>query len=276
MNPLLSALPEDEHAFVVRDFLLKYIDQSKKCLEIGAFYRPFFDHQQENIVNIDVFSKEALELVKKNTPTINNNEKVIDVDYLVDPLKKYNDYIPHQFDYIFSSHNVEHQPCLITHLNNVESVLKDDGIAMFYIPDKNYCFDHFLNESTIVDVLTAFYEKRVVPDLRARLNSGVLNTHNMPMSHWLNYHKKESNWNHHYQKSLTKLINKSRQELEREFIKDDDMYIDVHCFQYTPQGFRDIMTVLNQKEYTNLNVFRIYETYVYSNEFLAVLIKDPV
>ena len=49
--------------------------------------------------------------------------------------------IKDKFDYVLSSHCVEHQPDLILHFKNVEKLLKKQGYYFLIIPDKRYCFD---------------------------------------------------------------------------------------------------------------------------------------
>ncbi len=53
------------------------------------------------------------------------------------------------FDVVLNSHCIEYQPNLITHLNHIESILNPGGYYFVLEPDKRYCFDHFIPESSL-------------------------------------------------------------------------------------------------------------------------------
>jgi hypothetical protein len=46
-----------------------------------------------------------------------------------------------RFDWVTSSHVVEHIPDFLGHLVEVAEVLTDDGVYGLIVPDRNYCFD---------------------------------------------------------------------------------------------------------------------------------------
>ncbi len=79
---------------------------------------------------------------------------------------------------VFSSHNIEHQPCLITHLAEVASLMRTGGWFLLAIPDKRYCFDHLLPESTITDVLEPFLSGRRDHAVRSLVQGRMMHTHN--------------------------------------------------------------------------------------------------
>ena len=65
-----------------------------------------------------------------------------------------------KFDAVVSSHCLEHQPDLLKHFMDVARLLAPGGKYAMLIPDKRYCFDHFIALSTIAQVLQAYVEKR--------------------------------------------------------------------------------------------------------------------
>jgi SAM-dependent methyltransferase len=75
--------------------------------------------------------------------------------------------IDQKFDIAFSSHCIEHQADLIRHLQHVARILHPDGRYFLIIPDKRYCFDHFLHESSLSDVVSAFVEERRTPSFKS-------------------------------------------------------------------------------------------------------------
>lgn len=58
-----------------------------------------------------------------------------------------------QFDLIYSSHNLEHQPDLLTHFLSVDALLKPEGLAVLVVPHKGQTFDLFRQLTTTSDVL---------------------------------------------------------------------------------------------------------------------------
>jgi hypothetical protein len=122
------------------------IDPTKLSLEIGALNNPFFEPKlYPNLKFIDVFSTEQLKQNYKEHPDVDINT-IVNIDYVWKG-QKYIELIPDvKFEQVFSSHNIEHQPNLIEYLNNISSVLKSDGLVYIVIPDKRYCFDHYIEE----------------------------------------------------------------------------------------------------------------------------------
>lgn len=62
-----------------------------------------------------------------------------------------------RFDLIFSSHNIEHQPDLLTHFVHVERLLGPGGAATFLVPHHQRTFDIFRRLTTTGDVLLAHF-----------------------------------------------------------------------------------------------------------------------
>ena len=48
-----------------------------------------------------------------------------------------------KFDYVVSSHVVEHMPRLIEFFQDIATVLNKKGMMYVFLPDHRYCFDHF-------------------------------------------------------------------------------------------------------------------------------------
>ena len=56
------------------------------------------------------------------------------------------------------------------------------------VPDKRYCFDFSLPQSSIADVLAAYIEKRMVHSACSVLEHRALLTHNDAVRHWRGDH----------------------------------------------------------------------------------------
>ena len=263
----LDAFTDDEYQLIDKDYLKDHIDLTSNCLEIGALSNPFFDHSLDNVKNADIFSKNELKEILKNDSR--GSLPLVDVDYILDPKQHYSKCFDTTFDIIYSSHVVEHQPCLVTHLLNIKSILSQDGIVIFYIPNKRYCFDYYKTESSIIDILNAYYENHWTPTFKTKVLSKVLRAHNYPIYHWHQSHDHAS-----IQKfklnAEQEFMKYSKDEIEEQFCSKSG-YVSEHNFYYTPDSFKQIVNFLYEKNYIKLQLLRIYQTPIYSNEFLAIL-----
>lgn len=68
-----------------------------------------------------------------------------------------------RFDYVLSSHNLEHLPDPIRFLQGCESVLNTGGMLSMAIPDRRCCFDYFRPVTTLAEWLEAYSERRKKP-----------------------------------------------------------------------------------------------------------------
>lgn len=237
------------------DFLAS-IPMDVSMLEIGPFFNPLC--KGEKVKYFDILDRDGLisrakrlnlEFQPENVPVINYLSPTGDLSV-----------IPETFDAVFSSHVIEHQPGLIDHLQKVSRLLNDGGRYYLLIPDKRYCFDHFNPESTIADVLSAHYEKRKKHTLKSVIEHRAFITHNNSIDHWKGNHG-----------VLENVEGKIKDAIEEYKASD---YIDVHSLCFTPASFAQIIGLLNQLSYINLEIERIHETSPNEIEFYAVLVKD--
>ena len=165
-----------------------------------------------------------------------------------------------RYDAVLSSHAIEHQPDLLGHLNQVERILNPGGAFFLIIPDKRYCFDHFIAESTIAGVLQAARDKRTRHTLASVIEHRAMTTHNDALRHWHGDHGDPSIMRaRHVQVAID----------EYEAAAGD--YIDVHAWYFTPPSFRFIIANLNALGLTRLRVTGMYHPAFGRNEFCAIL-----
>jgi hypothetical protein len=130
---------------------------------------------------------------------------------------------------------------------------------VLFIPDKRYCFDHFIPESTIADILDA--QGRKIHTLRSVIEHRAMVTHNEPARHWMADHG-----------APAMAVNAATIKLAHdEFEAARGTYIDVHAWQFTPMSFEANMGLLNSLGLIELRVDRLYPTMRWHNEFSAVL-----
>jgi hypothetical protein len=109
-----------------RNFL-QLVPADASILEIGPFNSPSFKRPESDVYYLDCIPTEKM-LQRASEMTADENEmreKVLrgyvpKIDY-VWKNEKFSELINRKFPVIFSSHNIEHHPCLISHLQNLES-----------------------------------------------------------------------------------------------------------------------------------------------------------
>ena len=231
-----------------------------KMLEIGPLDKPQLDQHSPNYYSVDVFTKEQLIKNYGHDPSV-NKEKIIEPSYIISN----NDYsqIKERFNCIFSSHSIEHVPCVVTFLNNLGGLLADDGYIYLIIPDKRYCFDHFKHDTDIFDVLQSYHEKNYRPRLVDVLRFTIQHTHNNCVDHWDNKHG----------------VAGGRSELLRLYpglsqLYNTGTYIDAHVSYFTPENFMEIVDILNEMKLVNVQIHKMYHTFRNNLEFYVILKKS--
>jgi SAM-dependent methyltransferase len=128
------------------------VPRDARSLEIGPFYDPLL--RGPNTKYFDRLTQ--AELVERAAALDAPTKAVPQIDF-VSPTCDLT-IVDETFDYVFSSHCIEHNPDLIGHLQTVERLLVPGGRYFVIVPDKRYCFDHFREVSTIADAIEAHEE----------------------------------------------------------------------------------------------------------------------
>lgn len=68
-----------------------------------------------------------------------------------------------RFDWVLSSHNIEHMPNPVRFLGQAALILREGGVLRLAVPDKRACFDHFRPLTDISEWLQAHDENRLQP-----------------------------------------------------------------------------------------------------------------
>lgn len=240
----------------LRENFLSLIPQDAPLLEIGPFCNPcvvgthvrYFDvlHRAGLIARA-----ERIGIDHSRTPEIHFTSPTGDLSV-----------IPGTFGGALSSHCLEHQIDLIAHLNQVAQLLRPNGSYFLLVPDKRFCFDHFIAESTIAGVMEAHLSGRATHTVQSVIEHRALTTHNDPARHWQGDHGSLS--------EVSQRVSNALSEVE----DSAGTYIDVHAWQFTPDSFRVLMDVLRQLRLTVFHPVRIYDTPFGRLEFCAVLQKS--
>ena len=229
-----------------RDFL-SLLQGKKNLLEIGVFDNPTLDFiadSEESVVihYADFLSRD--ELITRASDVGRNPQNVPEIKWI---LSDGYDQIDILYDAVVSHHCVEHQPDLIAHLLKITSILSPGGWYLFSVPHKYRCFDFFISESTIVDVIAAHYLKYEKPSFKSILEHRVFTSHT--------YHDGVNPFD-----SLQPSMRKRIESAFDEFSSNE--YVDVHCWQFTPESMRKILSQLAAFDFIpKINELKVYPNF---------------
>jgi SAM-dependent methyltransferase len=237
----------DRHAFV------GLLSPDLDVLEIGPQHAPLVSGPRARY--FDLYDKDTLvaQASARGYPT----HLVPNIDYVSSSADL--GIVDRKFDAVVSSHVVERQPDLVGHLDSVRRLLRQGGLYFALIPDKNYCFDHFMPLTTIADLLAGHLEKRTRHTLRSQIAYAALRTHNDCPRHWRGDHEPVTPST----ASIARTI-----ELHS---KRDGRYDDVHAWYFEPASFKQSMQLLHDLGETDFTLLRLYPTQTHSNEFWVIL-----
>lgn len=244
--------------YISKAEFINLIESHKSILEIGAFSKPA-SFSSNKVKYFDVFNKQTLIENAKREGLDPSTIPEIDYTHPQGDLS----IITEKFDVVFSSHNIEHQVDLIKHLQQVSAILNDSGEFYLLIPDKRSCFDHYIPETAISEVLATHYSDTKTHDLRTILAGTCETAHNNPARHWIRYNG-----------VITAQTDKQCyiRALEK-FNQADGRYLDSHKWRFTPSSFEVIVDYLHEMGLSPFKVKKIYCTNWGANEFSAILYK---
>lgn len=241
---------------VSRQDFVNLVPTHVPALEIGPFYSPalagphvsYFD-----VISQNELRRRAAELGADATRTPR-------IDY-VSPTGDLA-VVNRAFVSVLSSHCIEHQPDLIYHLQQVSRVLVSGGRYFLLIPDKRYCFDYFIDESSVAEVVSAHQQRRSTHPLRSVIEHRAMTTHNDVARHWAGDHGSIPD---DHETRILKAMDEYRDAAGD--------YIDVHGWYFTPDNVSEIFNTLLRLKLIDLQIERCYPTRLQTNEFWMVLRK---
>ncbi len=240
---------------------------TSSILEIGPLHAPICRRPPARVRYIDAFTTEELRYQYRSDPNV-DVQRIVDVDYVWRG-ERYSELVGERFDAVVTSHNIEHVPCLVSFLSNLESILNTGGTIYLAIPDKRYCFDHYKSESSLEEAILAHQEKQTRPGVSSLLRQRLLVTHNESLEHWLGNHGQPA-----FMASGTER-KKWKAELETMINSHarNKNYVDTHVWIFTPVSFARLVSGLRALDLTRLELESVHETAFGSHEFYAVLRK---
>ena len=185
------------------------------------------------------------------------------IDYVYDFSKAISDNVGHKtFDFIVSSHVIEHIPDLVSHFQQIEEALKEGGVYGFLAPDKDLCFDAEKPDSTLSQLIEAHVEKRTVAPISAIIDEYHFAVRRAGKGAWTEddqapYRAKYPN----AKKLITNLI------------RDPKIAHDWHghIWRFTPQVFKKLFLELKILDLVRLSLCEVIPTN--QMEFIVILKK---
>lgn len=141
--------------------------------------------------------------------------------------------INERYDVVFSSHNFEHQPDIVHHLQEVRSILRPRGRLALIVPNALYCFDARLPLSKVSEVLSAHRERRRTHSFASIIEHRALTTHNDSGVHWAERLSGRQRY--------VPIDSARVRSAIAEFDSANGTYIDVHAWQFDPVALSDIL-----------------------------------
>lgn len=137
----------------MRQYFAEYltdVDLSKRILEIGPLLIPLFTKDEANVYYADIRSTEEIAKLYENDPNI-DPAALVPVDFVIKESYAQSLKDVEKFDYIMTSHVLEHIPRLIEFFLDIAKVMQEDGRFYALIPDHRYCFDHFRQPTSFAE-----------------------------------------------------------------------------------------------------------------------------
>ena len=233
------------------DKVFYLLDKKGLGLEIGPSHNPIAP--KKNGFNVHILDHAcAADLKSKYQGHGVNLDNIEEVDFVWKG-ETFQDLIGRKncYDWIIDSHVIEHVPDLISYLQQCEVMLKPDGILSLVIPDKRYCFDYFSSTSSTGAFYDAYAESRKRP------------SHGQIFDHFSNASKRNGNiaWSSDGVVGATELLHtfsEAQDQLNNSISQAE--YIDVHCWRFTPESFRLLITDLQRLGLIHMEIKSDFET----------------
>jgi SAM-dependent methyltransferase len=241
----------------LRENFIGLVPAEARVLEVGPFTDPMFEGP--NVHYFDVLDGDALRAWGRELGRdVGRVPQVIHYTPSLDQARGAD------FDIIFSCHNIEHHPDLIGHLQQAGEAVAPGCVYMLVIPDRRFCFDHFLPDLDLASVVGAHVEKRALHTAKSVIEHRAFTCHNDTLRHWQGDHGPAPD-------GLDGRIEYALNEIETAA----GGYIDVHAWQFTPDAFRRVLGGLHTLGLSPFRPLRVYSTPYGRNEFMAVLVREP-
>jgi hypothetical protein len=167
------------------------------------------------------------------------------------------------YDWAFASHVVEHVPDLVGWLQEVASLVAEDGVLVVAVPDRRYCFDAHRPPTTTGQLIQAHQAGDVIPSVRAVHDHHRYAVRGASRHLWKGQVPDYSARHHD--------LNFVKGELERVARGE---YVDCHVWTYTDSSFAEQIEELRELGLVDWWVETVLPVAEGDLEFYAVLRRD--
>lgn len=229
--------PLDKPILTKDEIAVRYVDYTD-TQTLKNHYASFPDHDADKIVEVDAIWGE-----KTLSEALGEDSNV---------------------DFVLASHVIEHVPDIITWLDEIGSIIKQNGTIHLAIPDRRYCFDIRRKNSTVSDVIYSYMVRARKPLPHQVLDFG-LNFYSIDCA---------EAWGGKFH--LPEIIDNEQVAhgmLVAQSIIESNEYFDIHCWTFTPLSFARLMQQLTASGLVKLFCKHWHDTAVNELEFFVVMGK---
>jgi len=261
-----------------RQVILRHIGTGTRGIEIAPWFKPIVPPDGErDVVVLDVFDRPNLVARAKSNPNIDDTmiPQISEVD-LVGSACEIAELVcarfgaAARFDFVVSSHNLEHLPDPVRFLRGCEALLTSGGMVAMAVPDKRACFDFFRPHSGTGELLEAFHERREHPTFAQTFSQSAYQATLCTGTGNIGAFTIDEN------PSQVALIGDVVQQYARWLKRldaNDTQYCDTHCWTFTPSSLELILTELILLGLINFEIVTV--TQPVGCEFYVHLRKRP-
>ena len=239
-------------------------------MEIGPLISSFLTKDKYNVFYSDIKSTDEIYSEYKNYRNLGTPEeiyrKLVPIDFVIKDT--YKEAVgSRRFAVVFSSHVLEHVRDVILHLQDLCSILIDDGFLVMCIPDKRYTFDHFREVTPFRDMIDVYLSGNV--NSTARLS---FDHHFMyhPCNDPLSYYKDEVSFSTNIEND-----NQYSQALEYyKLVRDNGQEFNSHNWVFTYTSFIGFLRDGLRAKLLPYTLYYSNPPQSGENEFVVILKKD--
>jgi SAM-dependent methyltransferase len=228
-----------------------YLSRAVTGLEISPNLAPMFSKGDGfDLEYIDALSTEELRQRAQGKGV--DISRVPSVDYRHDFSQSIASCVGNKtFDFVASSHVIEHVPDLIGHFQEVKEILNEGGIYVFLAPDKELCFDTQKPDSSLGQLIEAHIEKRRVAPVNAIIDEYYYGVKRGGHGAWS---RNES------APTQPKYVN--ARQLIRDVIVNPNIAKNWHghIWRFTPQSFQEMYAQLSDLDLVGLRLLDVKPT----------------
>ena len=213
------------------------VDVGGVGLEIGPSHAPIFPKSEG--FDVEVLDFAPTEDLRRRYGAMGvDTSRIEEVDFVSDG-RPLHDIVPHRgkYDYVFSSHAIEHVTDFVGYLKSCQLLLKPEGVVAMAVPDKRFTFDALRPVTTTGQVLEA-HARAQSRHSAAALYDYAADTVSLSGSlTWATQSRGPLDFIH----SVV-----SAKALFDDGLRPDAPYHDIHEWVFTPASFRLILQDLEQ------------------------------